>query len=65
MEQIKLKEITEESLNKLEKNINSYLKRDEVQNYKVLNITINNTVEHTFASEENDFTAILTLLKKD
>ncbi|WP_271399685.1 hypothetical protein [Staphylococcus nepalensis] len=65
MGQIKLKEMTEVSLDELEKEINAYLETSEAQNYQVLNITVNNNVEHKFASKEDEFTAILTLLKKD
>ena len=65
MEQIKLKEIVEEKLEDLETEINTFLKTEEAQNYRLLNITVNNNWEHKFASKENEFIAILTLIKKD
>lgn len=55
MEQIKLKEIVEEKVEDLETEINTFLKTEESQNYKLLNITVNNTWEHKFASKENEF----------
>jgi len=65
MEQIKLKEIVEEKLEDLETEINAFLKTEEAQNYRLLNITVNNNWEHKFASKENEFIAFLTLVKND
>lgn len=65
MEQIKLKEIVEKKVEDLETEINTFLKREESQNYRLLNITVNNNWEHKFASKENEFIAILTLVEKD
>ncbi|MEB7433802.1 hypothetical protein [Staphylococcus pasteuri] len=65
MEQIKFKTFIESSLDKLENSVNQYLQSDDSANYKLLNITIKETEEHRFPNIEEDFNAVVTLVKND
>ena len=48
MQQIKFKTLTEETLESLEKSVNSFLKSQEGNGYKLLNITIKQIEERAF-----------------
>lgn len=65
MEQIKFKTFTESSLEKLESTINKFLKSEEVETYRLLNVTIKQTEEQKFPNIEEDFTAYVTLVKNE
>ncbi|WP_182475979.1 hypothetical protein, partial [Staphylococcus warneri] len=56
MEQIKFKTFTESSLEKLESTLNDFLKSDEGETYRLLNVTIKQTEEQKFPNIEEDFT---------
>lgn len=62
MQQIKFKTLTEESLESLEKSVNEFLKSQEGNGYKLLNITIKQIEERAFPNNEEDFNAVLTLV---
>ena len=62
MQQIKFKTLTEETLESLEKSVNSFLKSQECNGYKLLNITIKQIEERAFPHNDEDFNAILTLV---
>lgn len=63
MEQIKFKTFTEDSLEKLENSVNDYLQTSEGSTYKLLNITMKQSEEHKFPTIEEEFNAIVTLVK--
>lgn len=65
MEQIKFKIFTEDSLEKLENSVNDYLQTSEGSTYKLLNITMKQSEEHKFPTIEEEFNAIVTLVKSD
>ncbi|MCT6809474.1 MAG: hypothetical protein M3012_08250, partial [Staphylococcus epidermidis] len=46
----------------LEKSVNSFLKSQEGNGYKLLNITIKQIEERAFPHNDEDFNAILTLV---
>ena len=62
MQQIKFKTLTEESLESLEKSVNEFLKSQEGNGYKLLNITIKQIEERAFPNNEEDFNAVITLV---
>ncbi|MEJ7143102.1 hypothetical protein WL217_04285 [Staphylococcus capitis] len=65
MQQIKFKTFTEDSIERLEKSVNDFLKSDEGSAYSLLNITIKQIEERKFPNIEEDYNAILTLVTKE
>ncbi|MBW4837309.1 MAG: hypothetical protein KZY51_10395 [Staphylococcaceae bacterium] len=65
MQQIKFKTFTEDSIERLEKSVNDFLKSDEGSAYSLLNITIKQIEERKFPNIEEDYNAIVTLVTKD
>ncbi|MBC3048583.1 hypothetical protein H7908_01985 [Staphylococcus capitis] len=65
MQQIKFKTFTEDSIERLEKSVNDFLKSDEGSAYSLLNITINQIEERKFPNLEEDYNAIVTLVTKE
>ncbi|RIM51681.1 hypothetical protein, partial [Staphylococcus capitis] len=61
MQQIKFKTFTEDSIERLEKSVNDFLKSDEGSAYSLLNITIKQIEERKFPNIEEDYNAIVTL----
>ena len=65
MQQIKFKTFTEDSIERLEKSVNDFLKSDEGSAYSLLNITIKQIEERKFPNIEEDYNAIVTLVTKE
>lgn len=65
MQQIKFKTFTEDSIERLEKSVNDFLKSDEDSAYSLLNITIKQIEERKFPNIEEDYNAIVTLVTKE
>ena len=65
MQQIKFKTFTEDSIGRLEKSVNDFLKSDEGSAYSLLNITIKQIEERKFPNIEEDYNAIVTLVTKE
>ena len=65
MQQIKFKTFTEDSIERLEKSVNDFLKSDEGSAYSLLNITIKQIGERKFPNIEEDYNAIVTLVTKE
>ncbi|UZX45939.1 hypothetical protein OP858_07295 [Staphylococcus capitis] len=65
MQQIKFKTFTEDSIERLEKSVNDFLKSDEGSSYSLLNITIKQIEERKFPNIEEDYNAIVTLVTKE
>ena len=65
MQQIKFKTFTENSIERLEKSVNDFLKSDEGSAYSLLNITIKQIEERKFPNIEEDYNAIVTLVTKE
>ena len=65
MQQIKFKTFTEDSIERLEKSVNDFLKSDEGSAYSLLNITIKQIDERKFPNIEEDYNAIVTLVTKE
>lgn len=65
MQQIKFKTFTEDSIERLEKSVNDFLKSDEGSAYSLLNITIKQIEERKFPNIEEDYNAIVTLVIKE
>lgn len=65
MQQIKFKTFTEDSIERLEKRVNDFLKSDEGSAYSLLNITIKQIEERKFPNIEEDYNAIVTLVTKE
>ena len=65
MQQIKFKTYTEDSIERLEKSVNDFLKSDEGSAYSLLNITIKQIEERKFPNIEEDYNAIVTLVTKE
>ncbi|MBU5271070.1 hypothetical protein ACN9U4_04205 [Staphylococcus caprae] len=62
MQQIKFKTFTEDSLERLEKSVNDFLRSDDGSSYKLLNISIKQVEERKFPNIEEDYNAVLTLV---
>lgn len=65
MQQIKFKTFTEDSIERLKKSVNDFLKSDEGSAYSLLNITIKQIEERKFPNIEEDYNAIVTLVTKE
>ena len=65
MQQIKFKTFTEDSIGRLEKSVNDFLKSDEGSAYSLLNITTKQIEERKFPNIEEDYNAIVTLVTKE
>ncbi|MDW3986820.1 hypothetical protein QI276_02690 [Staphylococcus saprophyticus] len=63
MQEVKLLTLKALSLDDLEKEINNYLKTDEISGYKLLNSTVREVEERTFSANEQEFHAFLTFTK--
>ncbi|HCG76095.1 MULTISPECIES: hypothetical protein [Staphylococcus] len=65
MQQIKFKTFTEDSLERLEKSVNEFLRSDDGSSYKLLNISIKQVEERKFPNIEEDYNAVLTLVTQE
>ncbi|EES40183.1 hypothetical protein HMPREF0793_2055 [Staphylococcus caprae M23864:W1] len=65
MQQIKFKTFTEDSLERLEKSVNDFLRSDDGSSYKLLNISIKQVEERKFPNIEEDYNAVLTLVTQE
>ena len=65
MNKIKLSTLRAASLKELESSINAFLEDDEVAGYQLLNATVREVEERTYSSNEEEFNAILTVVKND
>lgn len=65
MQQIKFKTLTEDSLERLEKSVNDFLRSDDGSSYKLLNISIKQVEERKFPNIEEDYNAVLTLVTQE